>query len=229
MNYMTEVKDSPKPSNKQLIEQTCEFVRQTLSQAESGHDWWHVARVWKNAQLIAKHEKVDLLVVELAALLHDIADSKFHGGDEEIGPQVAGDFLQGLGLPENKIQHVQQIIRNMSFKASLGEISFHSKEMEVVQDADRLDAIGAVGIARAFTYGGFKNRVLYDPDIPPQMNQSKEAYKQSTAPTVNHFYEKLFLLKDRMNTASARKIAQTRHEFMQNYIAQFLDEWNGQS
>lgn len=224
---MTEVKDSPKPSNKQLIEQTCEFVRKTLSKAESGHDWWHVARVWKNSQLIAKHEKVDLLVVELAALLHDIADSKFHGGDEEKGPQIAGDFLQNLGLPEDKIQHVKQIIRNMSFKASLGKVNFHSKEMEVVQDADRLDAIGAIGIARAFTYGGFKNRVLYDPDIAPQINQSKEAYKQSTAPTINHFYEKLFLLKDRMNTASARKIAQSRHEFMQNYIAQFLDEWNG--
>jgi len=210
-----------------IINRTEDFVKETLANAEGGHDWWHIYRVWNNAKLINKIEKADELVVELAALLHDIADSKFHNGDEEIGPVTAGNFLKTLNVDADVILHVQQIIRHMSFKASLGEKQFHSKELEVVQDADRLDAIGAIGIARAFSYGGFKNRALYDPGIEPNLNMSKEEYKKSTAPTINHFYEKLLLLKDKMNTDTGKQIAFERHSFMENYLRQFYAEWEG--
>lgn len=209
------------------IETTINFVKKELQNAESGHDWWHIERVWKTAKAIALEENVDMEVVEFAALLHDIADSKFYNGDEEIGPQRAGDFLKSIAVKEAIIVHVQEIIRNMSFKSSLGEIKFTSSEMLVVQDADRLDAIGAIGIARAFTFGGFKNRVLYDPKIEPQLNQSKEAYKNTNAPTINHFYEKLLLLKDKMNTKTGKKLALERHNFMEGYLKQFYGEWNG--
>ncbi len=210
------------------IQQTIEFVKKELQNAEAGHDWCHIERVYKSAKAIALEEKVDLEIVEFAALLHDIADAKFNDGDEEIGPRKAGEFLKSIAVDEHKIIHVQQIIRNMSFKSSLGEISFTSPEMLVVQDADRLDAIGAIGIARAFTYGGFKNRELYNPDIKPIINQSKETYKNTQAPTINHFYEKLLLLKDKMNTLTGKKIAQNRHVFMEQYLAQFYEEWEGQ-
>lgn len=210
------------------IQKTIEFVKKELQNAEAGHDWWHIERVYKSAKAIAIEEKVDLEIVEFAALLHDIADAKFNDGDEEIGPQKAGEFLKSIDVEENKIIHVQQIISNMSFKSSLGKISFTSPEMLVVQDADRLDAIGAIGIARAFTYGGFKNRELYNPAINPVINQSKEAYKNTTAPTINHFYEKLLLLKDKMNTLTGKRIALQRHEFMEQYLTQFYAEWEGQ-
>jgi uncharacterized protein len=176
---------------------------------------------------VAQTEKVDLLTVELAALLHDIADSKFNNGNEEIGPKIAGDFLKSIEVDAAVIEHVQQIIRNMSFKSSFDKKDFSSEEMKVVQDADRLDAIGAIGIARAFTYGGFKNREMFNPDIAPDFNLTKEAYKNSTAPTINHFYEKLLLLKDLMNTETAKKIAAERHRFMELYLKQFAAEWNG--
>jgi uncharacterized protein len=224
---MKEVKETQNLSNKDLINLTVQFVKESLQGAESGHDWWHMERVWNNAILISKTEDVDHFIVELAALLHDIADSKFHNGDEEIGPNKAGDFLKSIGIEDNQIIHIQQIIRNMSFKSSLGTLSFTSKEMEVVQDADRLDAIGAIGIARAFTYGGFKNRELYNPEIPPALNMSKEEYKSSKAPTINHFYEKLLLLKDKMNTKTGLRIAEERHQFMLSYLEQFYNEWNG--
>lgn len=224
---MKEVKETQNLSNKDLIDLTVQFVKESLQGAESGHDWWHMERVWNNAILISKTEDVDPFIVELAALLHDIADSKFHNGDEEIGPKKAGDFLKSIGIEDNQIIHIQQIIRNMSFKSSLGTLSFTSKEMEVVQDADRLDAIGAIGIARAFTYGGFKNRELYNPEIPPALNMSKEQYKSSKAPTINHFYEKLLLLKDKMNTKTGLRIAEERHQFMLSYLEQFYNEWNG--
>ncbi len=211
----------------QLISATETFVKQELAGAEAGHDWWHIERVWNNAKLINATELANKLVVELAALLHDIADSKFHNGDEEIGPKKAGEFLRSLNINDDVIEHVQQIIRNMSFKASFGKIKFHSKELEVVQDADRLDAIGAIGIARAFTYGGFKNREIYNPEIAPNLKMSKEEYKNSEAPTINHFYEKLLLLKDKMNTETGRKIAGERHHFMEKYLEQFKNEWNG--
>jgi len=210
----------------EIINKTAEFVEDKLKDAESGHDWWHILRVWNNTKLILKEEKADDFVCELTALLHDIADSKFHNGDESIGPKVAAEFLNSLGVDPKTVDHVQKIILNMSFKASLGEVSFHSKELEIVQDADRLDAIGAIGIARAFNYGGFKNREIYNPNIPFEENQSKEAYKNTTAPTINHFYEKLLLLRDKMNTAAARKIADGRHEFMETFLQQFYGEWN---
>lgn len=211
-----------------IIDQTIQFVKITLADAEAGHDWFHIERVYKMAQTINAIEKGDPLIVALAALLHDIADSKFNNGDEEIGPRKAGEFLTQIEVDPAIILHVQEIIRNLSYKASLGTITFASKELDIVQDADRLDAIGAIGIARAFTYGGYKNRVLYDPAIKPNLNMSKEEYKNTTAPTINHFYEKLLLLKDLMKTHAGQSIAQERHQFMLTYLEQFYQEWEGQ-
>ena len=212
---------------KGYIDQTADFVRRQLANAEAGHDWWHILRVWNNVKLILADEPADALVCELAALLHDIADSKFHDGDETIGPRIAGEFLRGIGVDESRVKHVQDIILHMSYRASLGGEMFHSRELGVVQDADRLDAIGAIGIARAFHYGGFKNRELYNPAIPPIIHQDKASYKNSTAPTLNHFYEKLLLLKDKMNTGTARALAASRHAFMEQYLEQFYIEWEG--
>jgi len=211
----------------EIINKTISFVKETLAGAEAGHDWFHIERVYKTAQHINKQEQGDELIVALAALLHDIADSKFNGGDEEIGPQMAGSFLKSLGLGSIIIEQVQQIIKNLSFKASFGKLTFQSKELDIVQDADRLDAIGAIGIARAFTYGGFKNRVLYDPEIEVNLNMNKEQYKNTTAPTINHFYEKLLLLKDLMKTLTGKQMAENRHQFMLSYLDQFYAEWEG--
>lgn len=210
-----------------IIENTINFVKKQLEHAESGHNWFHMERVYNNALLIAKGEICNLEVVQLAALLHDIADSKFHDGDETVGPKVARDFLVSENVSEETIQHVVKIIENISFKGGNFEKKFTSKELEIVQDADRLDAIGAVGIARTFNYGGFKNREIYNPDILPNLNMTKEEYKNSTGPTINHFYEKLLLLKDKMNTETGKKIAQQRHSFMETFLEQFYKEWNG--
>jgi uncharacterized protein len=207
-----------------LIKATVQFVRDTLKNAEGGHDWWHINRVWTIAKLIAQTEQAHLLTVELAALLHDIADSKFHNGDEEIGPFTAGQYLGSMNVDAAVVEHVQQIIRHMSFKSSFDKPAFHSPELAIVQDADRLDAIGAIGIARAFTYGGFKGRELYNPEIQPNLNMSKEEYKNTSAPTINHFYEKLLLLKDKMNTQTGKELAQQRHDFMTTYLQQFYKE-----
>ena len=215
---------------KELIAVTINFVKETLRGAEGGHDWYHIERVYENAKLIAKGEDVDTFIVELGALLHDIADAKFHEGDETIGPKKAADFLRKMKVEEEIIDHIQNIIKYVSFKTSLDtedQSKFESNELKVIQDADRLDALGAIGIARAFNYGGYKNRSLYDPKVPPLVNQDKESYKNSQAPTINHFYEKLLLLKDKMNTQTGRNLAQKRHEFMQTYLNQFYDEWNG--
>jgi uncharacterized protein len=210
-----------------LITSTENFVKKTLAGAESGHDWWHILRVWNNARLIAQTEDVNMTIVELAALLHDIADSKFNNGDEEIGPQTAAKFLREIGTEETIVEQVTLIIKYLSFKASFDGQTYFSNELDVVQDADRLDAIGAIGIARAFTYGGYKNREIYNPEIKPDLNLTKEAYKNSTAPTINHFYEKLLLLKDKMNTSTGKQLAQTRHDFMELYLQQFYNEWDG--
>lgn len=212
-------------NNHPWIAQTADFVCERLATAEAGHDWWHILRVWNNVKLLLRTEQADQLVCELAALLHDIADSKFHDGDETLGPRIAGEFLHGIGVAPETTRHVQEIILNMSYKASLGGASFRSAELEIVQDADRLDAIGAIGIARAFHYGGFKNRELYNPSIPPNVHQDKEAYKKTTAPTINHFYEKLLLLKAKMNTTTAKHLAEERHAFMERYLTQFYKEW----
>ncbi|WP_086476417.1 HD domain-containing protein [Arenibacter amylolyticus] len=214
----------------EIVEETINFVKEAMQGAEGGHDWFHIQRVFKNSLLIAKDEKVDVLVVSLAALLHDIADSKFHEGDESIGPKMAKAFLQTLPLKEATIEHVIKIVENASFSASLNPNQvFTSKELEVVQDADRLDAIGAIGIARAFNYGGFKNREMYNPEIAPNLKMTKAEYKKSNAPTINHFYEKLLLLKEKMNTDTGKRLAEERHQFMLQYLEQFYKEWNGKA
>jgi uncharacterized protein len=214
------------------IEKTVEFVRSSLKEAEGGHDWWHIYRVWKTAQKIAEAESnlgkdIDMLVVELGALLHDIADSKFHDGNEEVGPQMASQFLRSIDIDEEIIYQIENIIKNISFKGGAHVHDFSSVEMNIVQDADRLDAIGAIGIARVFNYGGHKNRAIYDPSIKPQQKMTKEEYKNSTAPSLNHFYEKLLLLKDLMNTESGKRIAEQRHKFMEEYLSRFFLEWEG--
>jgi len=177
--------------------------------------------------LISQKENVDIFVVELGALLHDIADSKFYEGDETIGPKIAREFLKSQHVDDSIIVHVENIISNISYKGGNFNQKFNSPELEVIQDADRLDAIGAVGIARCFNYGGYKNRPLYNPEIAPKLNQTKEEYKNSEAPTINHFYEKLLLLKDRMNTVTGKKIAEERHVYMEDFLKQFYNEWEG--
>lgn len=215
--------------NTQIIEKTISFVKQTLADAEGGHDWFHIQRVFKNAMLIAKDEKkASPLIVGLGALLHDIADSKFHNGDESVGPKMAKEFLSTLAVEPKVIDQVIAIIENISFKGGNFKKIYHTLELDIVQDADRLDAIGAIGIARCFNYGGFKNRKLYDPKVAPNLQMSKEEYKNSQSPTINHFYEKLLLLKDRMNTETGKKIAEKRHEFMTLYLEQFYAEIEGE-
>lgn len=215
-------------NKQQIINNTIAFVKETLLGAEGGHDWFHIERVYKNALLIAKEEDVDDFIVSLGALLHDIADAKFYEGDETIGPKKAREFLEKQHVSDKIIIHVENIIQFISFKVSLSRgDKFSSPELDVIQDADRLDAIGAIGIARCFNYGGFKNRTLYNPEILPNLKMTKEEYKKSTAPTINHFYEKLLLLKDKMNTQTGKKIATNRHGYMLSFLEQFYDEWNG--
>jgi uncharacterized protein len=210
-----------------LIDKTILFVKESLAQAEGGHDWFHIERVYKNALLIAASENCDLEIVQLGALLHDIADSKFHDGDETIGPKTARTFLESENVAPTTIDHVIAIIENISFKGGRVERKFSSIELDIVQDADRLDAIGAIGIARTFNYGGFKNRALYHPEIAPNLSMTKEEYKNNEAPTINHFYEKLLLLKDKMNTPTGKQIAQERHRYMEDFLEQFYAEWEG--
>ncbi len=209
-----------------IIQKTVDFVQKTLADAEGGHDWWHMYRVWELSKHIAKSEDVDLYVVELGALLHDIADSKFRNGDEEVGPRKAREFLNSLGVEQDVVTHVENIIANISFKGGKHEQAFTSPELNVVQDADRLDAMGAIGIARTFNYGGHKGREIYNPEIKPNLAMTKEEYKNSTAPTLNHFYEKLLLLKSRMNTKTGVSMAEHRHVFMEQYLDEFYKEWD---
>ena len=210
-----------------LLQNTKNFVKQELQNAEAGHDWFHIERVFNNSLLIAKSEICSLEVVQLAALLHDIADSKFHNGDESIGPRTAKIFLESQNVNRETIDHVVKIIENISFKGSHKNSDFTSIELQIVQDADRLDAIGAIGIARTFNYGGFKNREIYNPEIKPNLAMTKEEYKNNSAPTINHFYEKLLLLKDKMNTKTGIQIAAQRHEFMETFLEQFFAECDG--
>ena len=210
-----------------VIEQTILFVKEALADAEGGHDWWHIFRVWQLSKHIASQENASLFIVELGALLHDIADSKFHDGNEELAPLKARAFLNSLNVDEPVIAHVVNIITNISYKGGNEAQKFRSLELDIVQDADRLDAMGAIGIARTFNYGGFKNREIYNPGIKPDLNMTKEQYKNSTAPTINHFYEKLLLLKGRMNTNTGKSIAAKRHQFMEQYLEEFFNEWDG--
>jgi len=212
----------------EIINKTIDFVKRELASAEGGHDWWHVYRVWKTASIIALEERANELIVQLAALLHDIADSKFHDGNENIGPEKAITFLKEIELDEGNISHIESIIRNMSFKNTFEKNNnFSSIELDVVRDADRLDAIGAIGIARTFNYGGHKGSEIYNPNMKPNLNMTKEEYKKSNSPTINHFYEKLFLLKDMMNTNTGKKLAEGRNKFMKDYLKQFYGEWEG--
>lgn len=211
---------------KNLIENTVEFVKEKLKGAEAGHDWYHIERVWKLSKSIAESENCDLQVVELAALLHDIADPKFHNGDETLALKVSREFLEGKHTSEEVIEKVLFIIKNISFK-NRAEVSGDLPiELKIVQDADRIDAIGAIGIARTFNFGGFKNNLMYDPEIAPKLHMSKEEYKKSDGTTINHFYEKLLLLKDLMNTKKGKEIALERHDFMLKFLDQFYKEWN---
>jgi len=207
-----------------VIDETINFVRNKLEGESSGHDWWHVHRVWKNAIQIGRREHVNMLVVQLAALLHDIADWKMHGGDIMVGPRIAREFLRTMAIDDQIIDHVCDIIEKISFKGAKVACIPLSKEGQVVQDADRLDAIGAIGIARAFAYGGFKNREIYNPAVKPTLHETFEQYKNSTGTSINHFHEKLLLLKDIMNTDTAKEIALKRHAFMEHYLAEFYQE-----
>jgi uncharacterized protein len=210
-----------------IILKTIDFVKEKVKNYDAGHDWWHIERVWRNAQYINQFEHGDAFIIDLAALLHDIADAKFFNGDENVGPAIAKEYLNTNLIDFRVIEQVGRIIENMSFRKSLGLVDFQSQELDIVQDADRLDAIGAIGIARAFTYGGYKNRELYNPEIPPLSSISQEEYKKSTGPTINHFYEKLLLLKDKMKTRTGKRLAEERHYFMEKYLDQFYKEWNG--
>jgi len=215
-------------TDQEIIEKTVAFVKSELQNAEGGHDWFHAERVLKNTRSIARCEPVNLFVAELGALLHDIADHKFTGGDESIGVAKARRFLESLSVDKTVIDHVERIMENISFKGGNREPEFSSGELAVVQDADRLDAIGAIGIARTFNYGGYKGRELYNPSVKPVGGMTVAQYKSSTAPTINHFYEKLLLLKDRMNTETGKRMAEQRHRFMELYLEQFFREWQGE-
>ncbi len=211
--------------NQKLVKMTANFVRKKLEGDGSGHDWWHIDRVWRLAKRLQVNEGGDLLNIELAALLHDIADWKFHGEDVEAGPRAAREWLKSLVVDPSIIDAVCQIVRDISFKGAGVATLMPTIEGQIVQDADRLDAIGAIGIARTFAYGGSKNREMYSPEKPPEKHENFEQYKKSQGATINHFYEKLLLLKDRMNTSAAKKIALDRHVFMEKYLKQFYAEW----
>jgi len=211
-----------------VIDQTANFVKNELTGAEGGHDWWHIYRVWQLARKIAAEENANLFVVNLGALLHDIADAKFFDGDETVGPKKAAEFLHSLRVSEKIINKVLNIIRFVSFKNRNDKPEENSIELQIVQDADRLDAMGAIGIARAFNYGGFKKREIYNPEIPPNLKMSKAEYKKGQSPTINHFYEKLLLLKDTMHTQTGKQIARDRHLFMEQFLQEFYAEWNGE-
>ncbi|MDF2832957.1 HD domain-containing protein [Chryseobacterium indoltheticum] len=209
-----------------IIQNTIQFVKEKLEGAEAGHDWFHIERVWKLSKKIALTEECNLKVVELSALLHDIADPKFHNGDETVALKISREFLESQNVEEEIIQQVLFIIQNISFKNRNEVPADLPIELKIVQDADRIDAIGAIGVARTFNFGGFKNNLMYHPDIQPKLNMSKEEYKKSNGTTINHFYEKLLLLKDLMNTNEGKKIAEERHQFMLTFLDQFMKEWN---
>ena len=210
----------------ELINKTIELVKEKLEGTESGHDWFHIERVWKLSLHIQEKEGGEKLVIELAALLHDIADPKFHNGDETIATKIVTEFLTGQKVDQETISRVIFIIENMSFKNRNDAPKDLPLELKIVQDADRLDAIGAIGIARTFNFGGYKNNLMYHPDIQPKLSQSKEEYKKSNGTTINHFYEKLLLLKDLLNTETAKEIAEHRHQFMLQFLDEFYKEWN---
>lgn len=212
---------------RKIIEEVSDEIKQKLEGEGSGHDWWHIVRVWNMSKHIGTSEGADMFVVELAALLHDIADWKFHDGDDTVGPKMARQVLEKHSVPAETIDHVCDIIVSLSFKGAGVKTEMKTLEGKAVQDSDRLDAIGAVGVARTFAYGGHKNRPMHDPAKKPLAHQSKEEYFKNESPTINHFYEKLLLLKDRMNTKIAKELAEDRHRFMEEYLDRFFQEWDG--
>lgn len=208
------------------IQQSREMIKNKLMGEGTGHDWYHIERVYKLAEHIAEKEgDVDIFIVRMGALLHDIADHKFHDGDETVGPKVAMEWLESVKVRPERMKKIVDIVKEISFKGLDVPTPMSTKEGQIVQDADRIDAIGAIGIARTFAYGGNKNRPIYDPNIKPVCHDSFAAYKTSTAPTINHFYEKLLHLKDKMNTKAGKQIAEERHAFMENFLEQFYKEW----
>ncbi|MBW7676584.1 HD domain-containing protein [Chryseobacterium chendengshani] len=209
-----------------IIQNTVQFVKEKLDGAEACHDWFHIERVWKLSKKIAKTENCNIEIVELSSLLHDIADPKFHNGDETLALKISRAFLESQNIDEKIIQQVLFVIQNISFKNRGEAPETLPIELKIVQDADRIDAIGAIGIARTFNFGGYKNNLMYHPDLKPKLNMSKDEYKKSNGTTINHFYEKLLLLKDLMNTEEGKKIAEERHDFMLNFLDQFYKEWN---
>ncbi|HYJ80780.1 MAG TPA: HD domain-containing protein [Longimicrobiaceae bacterium] len=211
----------------EVLGRTESFVRERLAGEGTGHDWWHVHRVRRAALRLAGEEGADPYLVELGALLHDVADHKFHGGDETAGPRVSREWLESLGVDEEVVDRVCAIVAGVSFKGAGVPTPMDTAEGRVVQDADRLDALGAVGIARAFAYGGSRGRPLYDPAEAPTAHDSFAAYRSSAASTLNHFHEKLFLLQGRMQTAAGRRLAGERHRYMEAFVARFLREWEG--
>lgn len=212
-----------------ILSKTADYVRAELESDSTGHDWWHIYRVKRNAIIIAEQEGGDIFVIQLAALLHDIADWKFHHGDDSLSPRVAEQWLNQCGVDEVTVAHVTRIIREMNFRGAAVETKLSTLEGKVVQDADWLEALGAIGIARTFAYGGFARRAIYDPCTQPHMHTSFEEYASAQGPTINHFYEKLLLLRDRMNTDTGRALAKRRHEFMESFLAEFFSEWDGKS
>jgi len=214
--------------NKQLIiEKTKGFVKEKLNGEGTGHDYFHIERVLHTSRYIANKEGGDLFVVSLAALLHDISDHKFNHGDSNIGGNIAKEWLIRCEVQEELINHVSLIVKTISFKGGTNTIKQETLEGRIVQDADRIDAMGAIGIARTFAYGGYKNREIYNPEIKPKIYENYEVYQKSNQHTINHFYEKLLLLKDLMNTDTGKEIALKRHQFMESYLKQFYEEWNG--
>jgi len=210
-----------------VINQTVNYVKQILSGDPTGHDWFHTERVCKTASMLAEKENADMFIVQLGALLHDISDWKFNNGDDSIGPKMANIWLSSFGVPVEIINHVSLIISTVSFKGARVDTQMKTLEGMIVQDADRLDAMGAIGIARAFAYGGYANREIYNPDIAYKLHENEDQYKNNSSPSINHFYEKLLLLKDLMNTKTAKEIANYRHNYMQNFLEEFFKEWVG--
>lgn len=215
--------------NKQtVIDTITQQVRQSLEGEGSGHDWWHIQRVLNMAKHLGTEEQADLFIVQLGALLHDIADWKFHEGDDTVGPRVAREILTKLDVEAADIDHVCAIVAGVSYKGAGVKTDMPTLEGRCVQDADRLDAIGAIGIARTFVYTGHKKRLMHDPSVKPVFHDTKEAYFKGGETTINHFYEKLLLLKDRMQTQTGKAIAASRHEYMEQFLKRFYAEWDGQ-
>ena len=212
---------------KVIIRKTADHAKETLEDEESGHDWWHVYRVWQTVKYIGKKEKADMFVVELAALLHDIADYKLHKGDEEIGPKTASKWLESLKVDKQYLDHVVDIVKGINFKGAKVKHNVKTLEGKIVFDADKLDAIGAIGIARTFAFGGHMGRAIFNPNEKPYLHKTFAEYKNGKSHTINHFYEKLLLLKDLMHTKTAKQIALKRHAYMEEFLRKFYREWDG--